>query len=137
MSESCEVMKGTVSIFLVDPLMEWRNEAPEDMTRKFLGGLGCAAIVLLAVIETVVRGVLSLLALPFIYCLPKSQNELRGALALYLPIGTLLALTIAATSLNILINSCTSEKIDGNDYKPDCFGDLIKSAGDHFGKVLE
>ena len=137
MTTPCEAMELSVSVYLVDNLFDWRNEAPEDMARKFVGGLGCAAIALLVVIETVVRGVLSLLASPFICCLPESQKDLRRELVRYFPIGTLTSLSTAVGCFNMLINSCTSKKMEGGVYMPNCLKEINEAVAEHFRELLE
>ncbi len=134
---ACDAMKLSVTVYLAAQLQQWRNESPDSMKHKVVGGLGFAGIAILGVIETVVRGILSLIALPFIYCLPESQKDLKEALV-YLPMGSLFSAAVAAACFASTFGSCcTDETINIDAVVPNCMGALYQDAGKHFQGVID
>ncbi len=133
-----EIILASVSAYLAAELQEWRNESPDSMTHKVVGGLGFAGVAILGVIETVVRGILSLIALPFIYCLPESQDETRKMLAAAFPMGSLLSAGIVMGCFVAIFGSCcTDEAILVSAYVPKCVENMLRGAGDHFDHIIE
>ncbi len=77
-SAACSSMAISLTGYLVYELANMDAESTAEINttvHKILSGLGFAGLALLGIIETVVRGILSILAFAVMCCLPESLKE--------------------------------------------------------------
>ena len=124
--------------YLAETLADWHSKEPPQITNRLVGTLGYAAIAILGIIETVVRSILSIFALPFIYCLPESQKDFRMMLAAVFPAGAILCAQAVAASFNAIIGSqCFDKKIVFEEQAPKCMNALTENIMKYFEEVTE
>jgi hypothetical protein len=128
----CKNLSISVSATLGTELIHWRNDAvdTEATCTRIVFGLGITALALLAIIETVVRAILTIPALPFIYCLPES--EIRYMLTAALPLGVLCGANALAGYFNVMASNVCEDGISILNSIPNCMRDLNHLIYGHF-----
>ncbi len=125
----CRSLLLSVSGSLAEDLIDWRNNAVEHNATcgQIICGLGLTSLALLAIIETVVRAVLCVPALPFMYFLPESQKEIKYTLVAALVWGTFGSMATVASYFNAMVSNICDDSIDVVKVMPDC----IRAGIDH------
>ncbi len=109
---ACEGLAFSTSATLTIGLVTWRNNpngSMNDFGRKAVSAPGFIALALLATIETTVRGVLALLSLPFICCLPEKDRE---TVTYAFVAGTLFTFGTIIGNLTMFAKNFFVEKVD-------------------------
>ncbi len=134
MAQPVSIASLSATAHLASDLIVWRNHS-DDFAHKSVAELGFVGLTLLGIVETVTRIVLSILAIPFTYCLSDDQKDLNDLLTFRLPFGAFTSGVVTIGCLIATIQNLCNEKFEDDGTALTCLGNIHYAIKDRYKEI--